>query len=129
MNNQYGADQYYAVSYTFLSPAKAFMDLLKVSIDYTARSNSISMTDNYEFWFSVFPDGTNVQTAKVKANTGKFAVVFPYEYDIQPTLAAVDDPTPVTFTAGLYQTSGMADYDVNTPFVTLDVASSNFTAD
>lgn len=38
------------------------------------------MSDDYEFWFSVFPDGDTPQTATVKAATGKFTVVFPDEY-------------------------------------------------
>lgn len=71
------ADQYYYTTYTLGAAPAAFIDLLNVTIDYKDGSNALAAKDSYEFWFTVFADGTTAKTVTVRANVGKFLVTFP----------------------------------------------------
>jgi len=75
---------------------------LNATIDYTDTSNALGESDEYEFWFTIFNEGTTVKTVTLKANTGKFILTFPVDYSFHPTLSATDDPNLKTFSAGLY---------------------------
>lgn len=71
------ASQYYYTTYTFGETPAAYMDLLNVTIDYKDNSNALASKDDYEFWFTVFADGTTAKTVTVKMTTGKFVVTLP----------------------------------------------------
>jgi hypothetical protein len=97
------ADQYYSCAYTFKDEPAAMIDFLNVTIDYEETSNALGGTDNYEFWFTVFNEGTTVKTITMKAVTSKFILTFPEDYSFHPTLSAVDDPNLKSFNGELYR--------------------------